>query len=619
MKKLTTLLLALVLVLTGCNNKDSIWNVMDDIDSRVSRLEALCQEMNTNIEALETLIKAQGDGDYITNITEIRNGSTVIGYTITFKTHEPITVYNGTNGKDGKDGTNGYTPVIGAKQDTDGIYYWTVDGNWLTDANGNKLRVSGEKGDKGDKGNQGINGNTPQLKIDAGDWYLSYDGTNWSKLGKATGDKGSTGEKGDKGDKGDAGDTMFRSVTQDANYVYFTLADGTLIKIAKNGSTSGGTHADTDIIEFRDLNVKAALLQYTPAIDTNGDGEISYAEAKAVKELGTIGNTFRTKGGDNAEDIVSFKEFQYFTGIKDFCFSSCSKLVEITLPEGINKIPDHALSATAIHSITIPQGCDSIGQCAFQNCSNLCFISIPPSVRYIDIDAFYDCRKITSFTFPENLNNVILLNYSDQLKTIYWNTKRFSADYKAYWYSHGDCYGVASLMSTTGGGFNRSIEQIFFGEKVEIIPAYLCYKLYGIKKVVIPDNVKTIKRYAFQDCTNLDTVVIGNGCETIENNAFTGCRSIKQVTIGDGCITIGSYAFNNTNNATVYIGSGITEIQSYAFGYSCKIYCKATTPPLLGSNAFATTPIIYVPRASVDEYRAIWSDYASRIIGYDFE
>lgn len=79
MKKLTTLLLALVLVLTGCNNKDSIWNVMDDIDSRVSRLEALCQEMNTNIEALEALIKAQGDGDYITNITEIRNGSTVIG------------------------------------------------------------------------------------------------------------------------------------------------------------------------------------------------------------------------------------------------------------------------------------------------------------------------------------------------------------------------------------------------------------------------------------------------------------------------------------------------------------------------------------------------------------
>lgn len=257
MKKLQYILLALAFVLAGCNNKDSIWNVMDDMDSRIATLEVLCQEMNTNISALETLIQAQNNGDYITNITEIRNGSTIVGYTITFKNHEPVTIYNGTNGKDGHDGTDGYKPTVGAKQDTDGIYYWTVDGDWLTDANGNKIPVTGEKGDKGDKGDpgdkgqdgkdghdgaNGVNGNTPQLKIDGGYWYISYDGgTNWTQLGKATGEDGTNGTKGDKGekgDKGDAGDTMFQSVTQDDNYVYFTLADGTLIKIAKNGSGS---------------------------------------------------------------------------------------------------------------------------------------------------------------------------------------------------------------------------------------------------------------------------------------------------------------------------------------------------------------------------------------------
>lgn len=158
MKKLQYILLALAFVLAGCNNKDSIWNVMDDMDSRIATLEVLCQEMNTNISALETLIKAQNNGDYITNITEIRNGSTVVGYTITFKNHEPVTIYNGTNGKDGHDGTDGYKPTVGAKQDTDGIYYWTVDGDWLTDANGNKIPVTGEKGDKGDKGDPGDKG-----------------------------------------------------------------------------------------------------------------------------------------------------------------------------------------------------------------------------------------------------------------------------------------------------------------------------------------------------------------------------------------------------------------------------------------------------------------------------
>ena len=282
MKKLQYILLALAFVQAGCNNKDSIWNVMDDMDSRIVTLETLCQEMNTNISALETLIKAQNNGDYITNITEIRNGSTIVGYTITFKNHEPITIYNGTNGKDGHDGTDGYKPTVGAKQDTDGIYYWTVDGDWLTDANGNKIPVTGEKGDKGDKGDtgdkgqdgkdgqdgtNGVNGNTPQLKIDGGYWHISYDGgTNWTQLGKATGEDGkdgkdgkdgtngtngsdgAKGEKGDKGDKGDAGDSMFQSVTQDDNYVYFTLADGTIIKIAKNGNS--GSTGDQPNSEF---------------------------------------------------------------------------------------------------------------------------------------------------------------------------------------------------------------------------------------------------------------------------------------------------------------------------------------------------------------------------------
>ena len=67
----------------------------------------------------------------------------------------------------------------------------------------------------------------------------------------------------------------------------------------------------------------------------------------------------------------------------------------------------------------------------------------------------------------------------------------------------------------------------------------------------------------------------------------------------------------------------VTNIDNYAF-YSCSslkyLYCKTTTPPLLGSSVIPNTiGIIYVPRASVDEYKALWSDYASKIVGYDFE
>ena len=50
------------------------------------------------------------------------------------------------------------------------------------------------------------------------------------------------GEKGEKGEKGDDGDTLFQSVTWDDNYVYFTLADGTMITIPL---TSDDCHNET--------------------------------------------------------------------------------------------------------------------------------------------------------------------------------------------------------------------------------------------------------------------------------------------------------------------------------------------------------------------------------------
>lgn len=36
--------------------------------------------------------------------------------------------------------------------DTDGVYYWTLDGEWLLDDEGNKMRVTGEDGKDGEDG-----------------------------------------------------------------------------------------------------------------------------------------------------------------------------------------------------------------------------------------------------------------------------------------------------------------------------------------------------------------------------------------------------------------------------------------------------------------------------------
>ena len=87
--------------------------------------------------------------------------------------------------------------------------------------------------------------------------------------------------------------------------------------------------------------------------------------------------------------------------------------------------------------------------------------------------------------------------------------------------------------------------------------------------------------------------------------------------------TIGDNAFGASSITSITFPKKVTSIGRYAFGECSNLkycYSKAVTPPVLDSYAFPNTiGIIYVPRESVDEYKALWSDYASKIVGYDFE
>ena len=243
MKKLFAyLLVAITMIIAGCSESfddSKIWDKLDNHESRIAKLEELCKQMNTNISSLQTIVNTLQNKDYVTGVTPITKDGETVGYTITFTKSQPITIYhgedgkdgqNGTDGKDGVDGKDGSTPIIGVKQDTDNIYYWTLNGEWLLDANGNKIKAQGTDGKDGANGAGGKDGITPQLKIENDYWYISYDnGTSWTQLGKATGEDGADGTNGVDGKDGDS---FFQSVdTSNSEYVVFTLADGTQIQL----------------------------------------------------------------------------------------------------------------------------------------------------------------------------------------------------------------------------------------------------------------------------------------------------------------------------------------------------------------------------------------------------
>ena len=193
-------IVAALLLMVGCSKEyddSALVGRVDDLESRVQRLEQLCQQMNTNISSLQTIVTALQNNDYVTGVTPITENGKIIGYTITFAKAESITIYHGKDGQDGTDGKDGYTPVIGVKQDTDGIYYWTLDGEWLLDDAGNKIKAQGVDGKDGQDGEDGKDGQDGEDGSDGTDGKDGVDGEDG-----ADGENGKDGEDGKDGTDG---------------------------------------------------------------------------------------------------------------------------------------------------------------------------------------------------------------------------------------------------------------------------------------------------------------------------------------------------------------------------------------------------------------------------------
>ena len=205
-----------VLLATGCNKDDEIFNRLNRLEQRVDGLEELCSDLNSNINALSSIVDVIRDNDYITNVIPINRDGVVVGYSIDFAKSAAITIYNG---------ADGHSPVIGVKMDTtDGRWYWTLDGSWLKDGSGNKVQAAADNE---------VTIITPKLKVEDGWWMLSTDGKNWQKVG----------EVGNL-----SGDPVFSKVDYNADMVYFTLADGSVIDVPRK--SGAGVNMQTIILDI---------------------------------------------------------------------------------------------------------------------------------------------------------------------------------------------------------------------------------------------------------------------------------------------------------------------------------------------------------------------------------
>ena len=227
MKRLLYVVLAAVLVYS-CSTYDDTWihETLQKHKDAVSRLESDCQLINENISSIEAILTSIQNKDIIKSVSAIEENGYVIGYELNFQKRGIVNIYHGEDGKDGLDGEkgkdgasgkdgskdgvdgkDGIAPALSVRQDTDGIWYWTINGEWCYDSEGNKVPALN---------NDDV---TPRMKIEEDCWYLSLDnGQTWEMLCHATGLHG---------------DLIFSDVKVDESLLILTLSDGTELQIPR--------------------------------------------------------------------------------------------------------------------------------------------------------------------------------------------------------------------------------------------------------------------------------------------------------------------------------------------------------------------------------------------------
>ena len=421
-----------------------------------------------------------------------------------------------------------------------------------------------------------------------------------------------------------------------------------------------------DPIAFADANVKALCIANW---DTNGDSELSEAEAAAVTSLGTVFKSNKT--------ISSFDELQYFTGlssIDDYVFIYCSGLTSITIPNSVTSIGESAfyncngLSSIVVKSgngkydsrdncnaiiekstntlifgcksTIIPNSVTSIGNGAFSNCSGLTSITIPSSVTSIGENAFSSCSGLTSIAIPNSVTSIGDGTFygCSGLTTITLPNSVMSIGIHAF----DNCSGMTSITipnSVTSIGdrafvYCSSLTSITIPSSVTSIGDEVFSGCRGLTSILVEsgntkydsrDNcnaiIETNSKKLMVGCIN---TIIPNSITSIGDNAFNDVFSFHpdhqtySIIIPDGVTSIGKYAFSSCNSlGSVIIPKSVTSIGDGAFNFCSDlttVMVENSSPVTLSKYTFYyinDNAMLYVPAGSKADYMAAdyWKDF----------
>lgn len=264
------------------------------------------------------------------------------------------------------------------------------------------------------------------------------------------------------------------------------------------------------------------------------------------------------------------------TSIDEAAFEECSLLKSITIPPSVASIGIYVFyKCVNLTSITLPSSVTSIGKSAFGNCTSLSTINFPSSHFSIDRFGFYNCKNLTIPIIPPTLTSIGVGTFAGCKGPFI-----VDANNPNYTSENGILFNKdkTSLLQASSNINSYTIPSF-----VDTIGPHAFALCGNLNSITINSSIKSIGYYAFKNCSNLHSIIIPSSVMLIDEGTFYDCQGLTSVAIPSSVTSIGGESFSGCTSLTsITIPSSVTSI-----GYSCFMGCTRLTsivlPPSLTS------------------------------------
>ena len=252
-------------------------------------------------------------------------------------------------------------------------------------------------------------------------------------------------------------------------------------------------------------------------------------------------------------------------------FYNQPKLAKITISPSVTKIAPYLFYKNAAITMTELPKVKEIGRSAFEECSKLTTLNLGQALETVGDCAFQNCTNVTKLTFPDATteigsrafaycSSVTEITVGQGLKSV--------GDY-----SFVDCGSFTALVLpdkfTTMGGSAfegcRKLTNAKLGQSLTSVPERAFKNCIALSEMNLPATVKSIGDQAFYNDSTIAVVTMREGLETIGNEVFWNNSGVRSFVIPGTVQTIGTNSFygcTNTSTLRFKDGDGILTIDT---------------------------------------------------------